>query len=264
MSKLIYANFFRLFKNRLFLFGIGFMFLAGCFLVFQQYRQAAGYGLKTDIENTFFVYTQMIGVISAIFCSLFLHAEYGDGTVRNKIIAGHKRVAVYFANLVVNIAAPVMLCLPYMLANIIIGIPLIGNMDLPLVKVLTIVCGSMISLIAICSVLTMVSLLVQTKAVAPVICILIIFLSMAFLNEVQRMLDQPQYWYDGTLNTTSYVDGVERDVLQFIYDATPTGQEMQYSRKDTDKALAMSAYAAGLTVITTGIGMFFFKRKDLR
>ena len=60
------------------------------------------------------------------------------------------------------------------------------------------------------------------------------------------------------------VDGVERDVLQFIYDATPTGQEMQYSRKDTDKALAMSAYAAGLTVITTGIGMFFFKRKDLR
>ena len=252
MSKLIYANFFRLFKNRLFLFGIGFMFLAGCFLVFQQYRQAAGYGLKTDIENTFFVYTQMIGVISAIFCSLFLHAEYGDGTVRNKIIAGHKRVAV------------VMLCLSYMLANIIIGIPLIGNMDLPLTKVMAIVCGSMISLIAICSVLTMVSLLVQTKAVAPVICILIIFLSMAFLNEVQRMLDQPQYWYDGTLNTTSYVDGVERDVLQFIYDATPTGQEMQYSRKDTDKALAMSAYAAGLTVITTGIGMFFFKRKDLR
>ena len=264
MSKLLYANFFRLWRNRLFQFGIGFMFIAGCFLSFQQYRQAIGYGAKTDIENTFFVYAYMISVISAVFCSFFLHVEYFDGTMRNKVIAVYKRNSVYLANLVVNIAASVMFCLSYMLANIVVGIPLIGNMDMPPGRVLVIVGGSFVSLVAVCSIVTMVNMLVQTKAAAPVICILMVFLSIAFLGEVQRVLDQPQYWYDGTLNTTSYVDGTERDVLEFIYNAIPTGQELQYFRKDTDNAGIMSLYSAGITVISTGIGMFFFRRKDIR
>ena len=53
------------------------------------------------------------------------------------------------------------------------------------------------------------------------------FLSIAFFNEVQRILDQPEFWYDGTVNT-AYVDGTEREVLEFLYNAIPAGQEMQY------------------------------------
>ena len=44
MSKLLYANFFRMIRSRLFLIGMGFMFFAGSFLCFQQYRQLAEYG----------------------------------------------------------------------------------------------------------------------------------------------------------------------------------------------------------------------------
>ena len=80
---------------------------------------------------------------------------------------------------------------------------------------------------------------------------------------MQRILDQPEFWYDGTVNT-AYVDGTEREVLEFLYNAIPAGQEMQYSRRSTENIGEMAAYAAGLTVITTGIGAFFFNRKDIR
>src|SRR5699024_4939731 len=233
MSKLLYANFFRLWRNRLFQIGLGFMFFAGSFLVFQQYRQLVGYGTNVKLDSTMFGYTIMIGVISSIFCSLFVSTDYNDGTIRNKVITGSRRAEIYIANLIVNIVASFLLCFSYILANIVIGVPLIGTLETPLPKVLLILAGSLLTVIAFCSVFTMISLLIQSKAIAPVVCIVAMFLSIAFFNEVQRILDQPEFWYDGTVNT-AYVDGTEREVLEFLYNAIPAGQEMQYYRRSTE------------------------------
>lgn len=263
MSNLLYANFSRMIKNKVFLIGMGFMFIAGSFLCFQQYRQAAGYGIQVKLDSTFFEYTIMIGVISAVFCSLFVGVEYNDGTMRNKIIAGHKRAKIYFSNLIVNIAASFLICFSYMSANMIVGIPLIGTLTIPITKVLLIIGGSLITVIAFCAIFTMISLLVSSKAIAPVICIVAMFLSVAFLNEVQRILDNPKMWYDGTVNT-AYVGGKEREQLEFIYDVIPTGQEMQYARKSIKNMDKLCMYSAGITVVTTGVGIFFFKRKNIK
>ena len=267
MSKLLYANFFRLWRNRLFQAGLGFMFFAGGWLVFQQYRQLTGYGAAAALDSTFFVYTMMIGGVSAIFCSLFLNVEYSDGTVRNKVIVGHERTAVYFSNLIVNIAASFLFCLSYILANIIIGIPLIGGLTIPLRKVLLILSGSMLTTIALCAIFTMINMLIQSKAIAPVVCIVAMFLSVAFVSEVQRILDEPQYYFKGTENeayNNAYVGGAKREMLEFIYNALPAGQEMQYSRRNTENMEQMCLYSAGITVITSAVGVFFFRKKDIR
>ena len=73
-----------------------------------------------------FPYAMLIGVLSAIFCSLFLGVEYGDGTMRNKIIAGHKRTDIYLSNLITNLSASLLMCLSYILSNVVLGIPLLG------------------------------------------------------------------------------------------------------------------------------------------
>lgn len=263
MNKLLYANFFRMFRNRLFLAGMGFMFFSGSFLCYQQYRQLSGYGIAVTLDSTFFCYTLMIGVISAIFCSLFVGVEYGDGTMRNKIIAGHKRVEIYFSDLITNIAASFLMCVSYMLANVIVGIPLIGSLTIPAEKVLVIISGSLITVVAFCSIFTMVSLLVSSKAAAAVICIVAMFISIAFLNEVQKILDNPKTWYDGTANT-AYVGGEERARLEFLYNVLPTGQEMQYSRRNIKNMNEMCLYSIGVTVISTGAGVFFFRRKNIK
>ncbi|MBS6194666.1 MAG: ABC transporter permease subunit [Clostridiales bacterium] len=263
MNKLLYANFKRLWKNRLFWTGMIFMFLAGSALVLKQYEQHINYGHKVKLESTFFAYAMMIGVVSAIFCTLFAGVEYSDGTMRNKIIAGHKRTDIYFSSLIVNGAASLLLCCSYILSNIIWGLPLIGFKKAGLETILILLAGSMITVIALCSIFTMVSLLVHGKALAPVICIVGIFLLIAFTNEVQRVLDQPKVWYDGTPNM-AYVEGAERERLEFIYNALPAGQEMQYARMETKNIGKMCAYSTGMIVLTSGIGSFIFKRKDIK
>ena len=55
MSNLLYANFSRMIRNKLFLIGMGFMFFAGSFLCFQQYRQLVGYDWSDKCNILFFV-----------------------------------------------------------------------------------------------------------------------------------------------------------------------------------------------------------------
>ena len=202
-------------------------------------------------------------MICSIFVSLFLSVEYVDGTMRNKIIAGHKRAEIYLASLIVNVVSAMALCASYLLANLVIGIPLIGPLRLPWSKTLCLLTGSALMVVALCAVFTMVSLLIQSKGIAPVVCIVTMFLSIAFVNEVQRILDEPQYWYDGTVNA-AYVDGCEREVLEFLYRALPAGQGMQYAGRQTGQVGQMTLYAAALTVVTTGVGVFCFQRKEIR
>lgn len=263
MNKLLYANFKRLWKNKLFWIGMIFMFLAGLALVLKQYEQHINYGHNVKLESTFFTYAIMIGVVSAVFCTLFTGVEYSDGTMRNKIIAGHKRTDIYFSSLIVNVSASLLFCCSYILSNIILGISLIGFKKTGPETILILLAGSIITVIALCSIFTMVSLLVHNKALAPVISIVGIFLLIAFTNEVQRILDEPKTWYDGTPNL-AYVEGAERERLEFIYNALPAGQEMQYARMETKNVGEMCVYSTGMIVLTSGIGSFIFKRKDIK
>ena len=50
------------------------------------------------IDNGFFGCALFIGIVMAVFCSLFIGTEYSEGTIRNKIIIGQKRGTVYLSN----------------------------------------------------------------------------------------------------------------------------------------------------------------------
>lgn len=263
MNRLLRANFIRLWKNKIFLIGLVFMFLAGSALVLKNYQQLTVYGIPVTLESTFFDYALLIGVVSAIFCSLFIGVEYSDGTMRNKIIVGHKRLDIYFSNLFTNILVSMILCLSYLLSNIVFGIPLIGFKDFDFSKILLLFTGSMIMVIALCSIFTMISLLIQNKALPPVICIVGMFLMIGLVSEIDRMLDQPQYYYDNTANP-NYLEGEERERYEFFYDFLPAGQGMQYASWKTGNISDMCLYSAGIFIVTTGIGTFFFRRKDIK
>lgn len=54
-------------------------------------------GYPTALDDRFFAYSFFIGILSAIFCSLFTGTEYSDGTIRNKIVVGHSRISIYLS-----------------------------------------------------------------------------------------------------------------------------------------------------------------------
>lgn len=91
MNKLLTANFFRMFKNKLFWAGILFMAAVGIGFPLVNYNTMIKNDYPLYLDSTFFMGAAFIGVVLSIFCSLFLGTEYSDGTIRNKMNCRSKK-----------------------------------------------------------------------------------------------------------------------------------------------------------------------------
>lgn len=267
MSSLFYANTARLWKNRIFLCGMLFMFLSGAGQVWWQWKEMSIYTshahLYVKLDDIFFEYAVLITAVSAVFCPLYTGGDYSGGVMRNKIIAGHGRGEIYLAALCTNIAACVCFSLSYIAAVTVPGVPLFGGLRTEAGDVFLILAGSLALIIAAASIFTMLGILIQNRAVAPVVCIVGMFLVLAFTNEMQRTLDEPKYYYDNTVNP-GYVDGKERERLEFFCKLSPAGQGLQYAKPSAENAGENCLYSLGTTAFTTAAGIFFFGRKEIR
>ena len=72
MNKLLRGNFARLRKSKLFWFGVLAMAVYGALMINTQYNEYKVYGFGTSLDKVFFGYTAVIGVITAVFSSIFL------------------------------------------------------------------------------------------------------------------------------------------------------------------------------------------------
>ncbi len=107
MRKLLSADFYRLGRDKAFWIGalamlaytVGAM-LSNCHQAMEDVESGFPYALETF----YFVYALLIGLLISVFTSLFLGSEYSDGTIRNKLVVGHKRSDVYLSKLFANIA----------------------------------------------------------------------------------------------------------------------------------------------------------------
>ena len=90
MNKLLSANFFRLKKNKCLWGSLAFMFIVGLAFPLLRYKDMKQSGYINNLDNGFFARALFIGIILAVFCSLFIGTEHNDGTIRNKIIVGQK------------------------------------------------------------------------------------------------------------------------------------------------------------------------------
>ena len=102
MIKLLNAGFTRLRKNKIFwllsVFSIGFALV----LINGQYGNMKTYGETVEMGTLLLSYPPLIGIVIAVFISLFLGAEYSDGAIRNKISIGHKRGNIYLSNFIIK------------------------------------------------------------------------------------------------------------------------------------------------------------------
>ena len=111
MSKLLSANFIRLKKDKFFWSGLVFMLAAGIFFPVMRYMDMRQTQTINRIDNGFFGCALFIGIVMAVFCSLFIGTEYSEGTIRNKIIIGQKRGTVYLSNFITCSLVSVVMCM---------------------------------------------------------------------------------------------------------------------------------------------------------
>ena len=274
MSRLLSANFIRLRKDKVFWIGIIFMLGAGVFFPVMRYMDMKHAGYKNNIDNGFFAAALFIGIVMAVFCSLFIGTEYSDGTIRNKVIIGHKRTAIYFANLICAIVVSAAMCAVFFLAYLSVGIPLLGFFETEIKVVLLFVFTVFLLAAAFSSIFTLISMLNQSKAITAVICILSAFLLLFAGAQLNRMLKEPETNMGLTMTESGqeyeeipnpkYLDEGERKIVQFFYDFIPGGQVMQCMSLEAVNFAALPVYSVIIIVLTTGTGVFFFKKKELK
>lgn len=202
MNKLLAANFSRLFKNKVFWICCIFAFCYGVFMQTMNYLTSIASGEVPQIDDLFFSFAIWTGILLSAFISLFLGTEYSDGTIRNKLVIGHRRHDIYLSNLIVCITAGAVMCAINLIASFAVGIPLMGGFDAGAELVFATCIGILITAAAFASICTMISMLCQNKAAAAVINILLIFLLLFVSLYILAWLEAPE-----TVTTQSVVMG---------------------------------------------------------
>lgn len=276
MSKLLSANFLRLRHSRLFWAGMILMFVFGLLPVLSLYNMHVRYGYDTVLDSTLFSYAILIGLVTAIFTSLFVGTDYSDGTIRNKLIVGHTRIAIYLANLVTTGVAALLFCLSCLVSTLALGLPLLGAPVAGLQTLCPLLFGSLLLALAFAAIYTMVGMVCSNKAAVAVICLVALMLLMIGSSWVVAMLTEPEFYEnyaltgDGEIEVIEnvrnprYPTGVWRDVLEFLNDFLPTGQSMQYSQMQVAHPWLMALWSFLIALGATLAGVLVFRRKDIQ
>lgn len=274
MSRLLHAEFGRLRRNRLFLIGSLVMAVCAFWIVVSSYRFQMKYGYEMMFNTQFFVYMNIIGVILSVFTGMFVGTEYSDGTIRNKLIIGHKRSSVYLTEFFVTALAGILMNLTYMLVACAVGIPLFGKIHISAPTFALYMVDGLLVTIVYAAIFTLVSMLSGNKATAAVLCMLLL-LGMAIVGVYnQGLLSQPEMieqarMVDGemvieTVKNHRYISGVKREICQFIADVLPVTQGSMIESLEAVHPKLMALYSVVWIIAATGAGLFFFERKNIK
>lgn len=256
------------------------MFLFGVFMAVMNYISTRQYGdYEAQITNVLFIYALTIAILIPAFVSLFVGTEYSDGTIRNKMIIGHTRTCIYLSNLIVCSTAGLGFCISYIIGVIVAGLPLY-TIDTGILEstVILVLCSFVMS-IAFTALCVLTAMLCQNKALTAVINILTAFCLLVISLYITSRLSQPEVYPGFGLNTEtgkvemaedvpnpSYLRGTEREVYQFFNDFLPTGQAVNITQAGgtAQSPGLLTAYSASIIIVSTGVGMFVFKKKDIK
>lgn len=278
MSKLLSANIMRLWKEKVFWIVIAIVFALGAIIPISIKISEIRLGVYNSIDPVFGQFAIFIGVVLAIFCSFFVGKEYSDGTIRNKIICGKKRVDIYLVNFLTCAMVGLMLCIAFFLPYLGIGIPLLGSFHMEKEIVFWLFLTVIALSIAFASIYNLIAMLNTSKAVTASVCILLTFFFLYIGFQLKGMLNQPEI-IDGTaydengiayqevedFPNPKYLQGWERQVVRFSCNLIPGGQVAQCVGGGTFGDLPqLPIYSLGVILVTTGIGVFVFGKKDLK
>ena len=274
MSKLISANFVRLKKDKVFWGVLIFMTAAGVFLPVTGYADMRRSGYIVNLDSRFFFCSILVVIAMAVFCSLFIGTEYSDGTVRNKVVTGHKRSSIYLANFAAAAITGAAACAVYFAVYLCVGIPLLGFFAADGKTVLLLVLAVFMLAVAFSSIFTMISMSNQSKAAGAVTCILLAAVLLLVGVQLNKSLSEPEtnaamvMTEDGRtveeVPNPKYLDEEARKTVQFFYDLLPGSQAVQCAFGEVVNLPFLPVYSLLVTALSTGAGLCLFKRKDLR
>ena len=282
MRNLLKAEFSRLFRSRLFriviiLDVIYSLYTIKDYVMIPEYEDL--YGFKDNIWGFILIY----GFVSAAFNSLFVSREYSDGTLRNKIVSGHSRKSIYLTELIVCSTAGIILQIVY----ICIICVLLFKIDLQYIEI-----GAVIRILIVSFALNIVynaifvfsSMLIGSRVSAVVwsiTLIMVLFVSAGMLNDAIISDEFHRIDRDNGLeyDEKEILSDNQRKIYTFIYNVIPAGQTIQLEEihdftddddRETselspdERTMRLCLTDISVIAVTTMLGVFFFRKKNLK
>lgn len=237
MSRLFTSTFFRMLKKIVFWILLICMFIYGVYSA-SNFASEASSGFA--IDGCVFDFVPLMGLVAAIFISLFVGSEYSDGTIRNKLVVGHSRIQIYLANLIACAFACVLISLTYIAGIIVVNNSKGGELLTETNVIAMCLISSLFVSVAFASIMTMLAMLNTNKAgnvVVSMILALVLLVSSSYIY--QRLGEQEMYDNYVSVNEVGiptqveqlpnplYIDGMPRAVLEVVNDLLPSGQAIQ-------------------------------------
>lgn len=287
MSKLLKADFIRLFKSFIFKLVMVFSIGLGIFFVMMRYidvrKNSEVYAdldeIYSSVDGLIFIGALYIIFAAAVLVGLFIGTEYSDGTIRNKIIISHSKTEIYISNLITCAAANVMAHLAYIATALIFGTILLEPSVLSAGKICMLSLLGCMAMIALTAILLLFSMLIQSKAVASVTALIFLIISFCATLTISNKLTQPEYYEGGYAvidqetgevfevekeKNPNYLTGTKRKVYEVLNDVIPSSQLYQIAMEDLSNMGKMVGYSAIIFVASTAAGILVFRRKDLK
>lgn len=233
MSRLLTAGLFRVFKRKTFYICLAVMAINGIFNVISSYSDKMR-GHIINFDDVFFEYVPIIQILMSVFCALFIGTEYGDGTLRNKIVSGYKRSTIYLSNFIICAAAGLMMCGAYFITYFGLGIPLLGSSD-NISALMALVGCSAALLMAVTGIFTLIAMTVKSKSASAVISIILAFVMILAAGMLYSMLQEPEYYHNFKIYSYSGNDIYNEQTL----DNDPENQ-IEADAKDYEPGFHMS------------------------
>ena len=284
MNRLFASTFFRMLKKIVFWILLICMFAYGVYSASNVASEAsAGFA----IDGCVFEFAPFMGLVAAVFISLFVGSEYSDGTIRNKLVVGHSRMRIYLANLIVCSIACVLISLAYVAGIIIVGSFKGGELQTETSIVsMCLICSVLVS-IAFASIMTMLAMLNTNKAGNVVVSMILALVLLVSSSYIYQRLGEPEM-YDNYVSVNEvgiptqveqspnplYIDGTPRAVLEIVNDLLPSGQALQLADAFDSEGIAnkdiknapyrWQGYSLLVIILTSGMGITLFRRKEIR
>ena len=284
MSRLFNAEFHRLIVYRPFWLEILFSAALAVYKILFN-----DYGYTPDIDG--FMYTGMVILfgISGIVYALFVGEEYSCKTFRNKIACGHTRTDIYLTESLLCMLSLIFLICINITAVVISGKIRGWGYSSDILLLLKIFLCAVTSCAAVSCVIVFISINFASKVSGLIAVAAVSLVLGAFGIRLYGNLQEPEYGkhyvYDDNGDTQQeyiqknprYISGTNRVIQETCiildpYSAAFYEGELMYDKEipnDQSKIAALPfvkipVYSVAECIVLTGIGIFLFKRKNLK
>lgn len=258
MIRLLRADFYRMYHGKMFwscLFGM--IGVAAMFIVMQY--TAMDY--VVELDRVIFLPISFYGLFSAALISYFIGEDFQDGTIRNKIVAGHLRKNVYLSSLLCSWMAGLMIYAVTIVFTVIVGIRFFEN-NVPIESFLKFFSMGLLTCLAMGSIYGMIPLLLGDRTKAIMACMALAFFMLFLCMYTNNVVAQEPY--KNGVENLRYIGGLKRKIYEFIHDLNPFGQAAQLSSMECLCLVRWIGLDIFWMLLAGGVGNVLFQKRDIR